>query len=737
MIGMTRYMTAALGAALVLAAVIYVLVMQLGLPSWVFTGAVGLLVVGLPVVVVTSVAQRRRASRMTSAAGTLWRLTWRGALLAGLVGFGALALVTVGYVGMRALGIGPAASLITSGALGDRGRIILADFENRTADSAHGPTVTELMRIGLSQSRALSLVDPAQVGRILVLMQRDPADGVDAAVAMEAAQREGLNAVVTGELVSVGSAFSISARLVSAEGDVLTALQETARGEDELVEAVDRLSVNLRERVGESLRSIRRSEPLERVTTGSMRALRVFSQGLNATNEGDDPRAVQLLEEAIALDTTFAMAYRKLAIILNNRAERRSRAVQAATKAYQYRDALTERERYLVTAAYHSVVTRNRDQIMSAYSTVLDLYPDETIALNNLGVVYTGLREHERAAELYARALELDSTTSLYFGNLAAALGRARSFDSAASVIDRFEQRFPGNPEVAISRIYSAAFQKDYDGVVRIGYSLIDEQRGRVFWEAIAHVFMGSLAAMRGQMHQAQRDWDRGLALTAERSLAGRYLSRASGRAIQERLLLDDPARGRRVLDDALERYPLESLAPLDRPYESLARAYAAVGDPERGRQLIAEFDATPEADHSRDTERARHGALGIAAFAEGGFEEAIAEFRMWDDGNSCATCAYPWLARVYDQLAEADSALALYQRFVETPSYSFGNDAGHLAHAYVRLGELYEQRGEWQQAIDYYGRFVALWEHADPDLQLWVDEVRQTIARLSAEPRR
>ncbi len=723
--------------SLVLLALVYLLVIQLGLPMWVFVSALGLVVLGIPMVVATNTAESRRNTGQASE--TSWTdrwLTWRQALLVGAVGFGGLAVVTLGYEGMRALGIGPARSLITSGAIAERERIILADFENRTADSAHGPTVTELMRIGLSQSRAVSIIHPAQVGRILLLMQRDLADGLSASTAMEAAQREGINAVITGEVVAVGSGFSISARLVSADGDVLTALQETARSEDELVGAVDRLSVGLRERFGESLRSIRRSEPLERVTTGSMRALRVFSRGLRASNQGDDPRAVQLLEEAVAIDTTFAMAYRKLAIILQNRAERRSRAVEAATKAYHYRDALTERERYLVTAAYHSVVTRNRDQTMSAYSTLLDLYPDETIALNNLGVVYTGLREHERAAELYAQALGLDSTTSLYFGNLAGSLGRQHKWDSATSVIDRFEQRFPGNPEVAISRIYNASYRKNYDAVVQLGYSLIEEQRGRVFWEAIAHVFMGSLAAMRGQMIQAQRDWDRALTLTAERNLAGRYLFRASGRAIQERLLLDDPARARRILDDALEQYPLESLSPLDRPYESLARAYAAIGDPERGRQLIAEFDATPDADHSFDTERARHGALGIAALAEGKFEEAIAEFRMWDDGNSCATCANPWLARVYDQLAETDSALVLYRRYVETPSSSFGHDAGHLAHAYVRIGDLYEQRGDWEEAIEYYGRFVSLWENADPEMQSWVEEVRQSIARLSAEPR-
>jgi tetratricopeptide (TPR) repeat protein len=723
--------------AVALLALIFLLVLQLGLPTWVFASAVGLLVVGLPIVVATSTVERRRIVGTTGGAGAAdsW-LTWRRALIAGALGFGVLAVVTVGYSGMRALGIGPAGSLIASGAIAERERVILADFENRTTDSAHGPTVTELMRIGLSQSQAISIVDPSQVGRILLLMQRDPAHGVDAAVAMEAAQREGINAVITGEIVAVGSGYSISARLVSTGGDVLAALQETAGSEDELVGAVDRLAAGLRERVGESLRSIRRREPLERVTTRSMRALRLFSQGLRASNLGDDPRAMQLLEEAIALDTTFAMAYRKLAIVLQNHAERRSRAVEAATKAYQYRDALTERERYLVTAAYHSVVTRNRDQIMSAYSTVLDLYPYETIALNNLGVVYSNLREFERAAALYARALTVDSTSSLHYRNLSETLERVGNPDSAASIVERFARRMPGNPEVAITRILGAALRKDYDAAEQLGYALMDEQRGRVFWEAIAYMWLGNLSALRGQMNRAQREWDRSLVLTAERDLSGRYLVRAAQRAILERLLLDDSVGTRRVLGDALERYPLESLAPLDRPYGSLANAFAAAGDPARGRELIAEFDATPEADHSRDAERARHGALGIAALAEGRPEEAIDEFWQWDDGNACYTCAYPWLARAYDQMGESDSALALYERFVEIPSSSVGNDAGHLAQAYVRVGELYEQRGDRERAIDYYQRFVDLWKNADPELQQQVEEVRGRIVRLAGEPR-
>jgi Flp pilus assembly protein TadD len=136
---------------------------------------------------------------------------------------------------------------------------------------------------------------------------------------------------VTGEISQVGSGYSITARLVSVNGDVLTAQQASASSNDDLVAAVDQLSRELRERFGESLRTIARSEPLERVTTSSHEALRVFTQGLQASNKGDDARAMQLIEEALTLDTTFAMAYRKLAVLLSNNNERRGRRTPTGT----------------------------------------------------------------------------------------------------------------------------------------------------------------------------------------------------------------------------------------------------------------------------------------------------------------------------------------------------------------------------------------------------------------------
>jgi tetratricopeptide (TPR) repeat protein len=442
---------------------------------------------------------------------------------------------------------------------------------------------------------------------------------------------------------------------------------------------------------------------------------------------------MQLLEEAIALDSTFAMAHRKLAVTLQNHLERRSRAVEAATKAYEYRDRLTERERYLVTAAYHSVVTGDRDQVISAYRTLLDLYPDDHYALNNLGVIYSQLREYERAAEYYARALAVDSATRLHFSNLAIALENQEKFDSAALILERFESRFPGNPEVGIGWIYLAVMQKDYEATEELGQALIAAQRGTVYWEATAYEWMANLDAMRGRMASANERWQRAFELNAGRGLRGQYLLRTARRAITESQLLGDEAGGRQILDNALARFPLETLSPLDRPYGQLAMAYAAVNDGAHARSLVEEYETIPEADHSKLTELWKHGALGIADLKEGRFDEALTQFRLFDDGNSCNTCAIPWMARTFDEAGQADSARVLYEQFAETPSSSVWYDAAHLSHSYMRLAQLYEEEGDAEKAARYLQLFVDLLSAADPEFQPRVEEARADLERLRA----
>src|SRR5205807_8021717 len=142
-------------------------------------------------------------------------------------------------------------------------------------------------------------------------MNRPPGTRLDLALARELAQRVGAKVVVRGQIDPVGRGYVLAAELVApADGAVLVALRENARDDGAIIDAVDRLSRRLRERIGESLKTIRASEPLERVTTSSLEALQRYSQAVKASEAGEWDRAVDMLEQAIRLDSGFAMAQR-------------------------------------------------------------------------------------------------------------------------------------------------------------------------------------------------------------------------------------------------------------------------------------------------------------------------------------------------------------------------------------------------------------------------------------------
>src|SRR6059036_1223921 len=204
---------------------------QLGLPGWVMGAAIALLAVGLPLMVTTGLLERRRAlaGSVAPAGGNHW-LTWRRAFLSGAAGFGLLGLGTAVYMAMRLLGIGPVGTLVASGVLAQRDRLVLAGFENRTQDSTLGTSLTEALRVDLAQSRVVRLLDAAAVGQALGRMGKRPGVALDVALASELAEREGAKAVVHGQIAAVGRGYVLSAELVSApDGATLVALREDAK----------------------------------------------------------------------------------------------------------------------------------------------------------------------------------------------------------------------------------------------------------------------------------------------------------------------------------------------------------------------------------------------------------------------------------------------------------------------------------------------------------------------------
>ena len=74
-----------------------------------------------------------------------------------------------------------------------------------------------------------------------------------------------------------------------------------------------------------------------------------------------------------------------------------------------------------------------------------------------------------------------------------------------------------------------------------------------------------------------------------------------------------------------------------------------------------------------------------------------------------------------------------VFERYVDAldPLRELVDDV-YIAGIHKRLGELYEAKGDWQQAMSHYSKFVELWKNVDGPLQPKVAEVRAKLARLS-----
>jgi serine/threonine-protein kinase len=658
----------------------------------------------------------------------------RRTLVVGALALAALGLSAATYSAMRALGIGPAATLMSSGALSQRQPIILADFTNRSADTTLGPTLTEAFRVDLSQSPTVRLVDSRSIATGLQRMERSPREPLTPILARELAERAGVKAVITGEINPVGQGYVLSASVISAvDGAVLAAVREDAEESASLLPALDRLSTSLRKRIGESLTTLRSATPLEQVTTRSMAALRAYTEAIRLSNAGDYENAVPLLRRATTLDTGFAMAWRKLAVTLENTSAPKQQTVDAAARAYAHRDRLPELERYLTTAYYDGKVNYDPAGEIAAYRAALELNPNNDVALNNLALALMRDRQYGEAESLLVRGVRLTHGDVYYMNMIEVQLAQGHLADARATM-DSYARDLPNDANVPLVRASLVAAQQHFDSAGTIVKGVLAARPPGQFVREQAAMLLSTMELAGGQLARAEQLARDVMASAESRGALGDYLGVAVSLAWIDLRLRNRPADGLRRVDAALARHPLASIPPADRPYSTLATFYAIAGRTGEAKRLLDEADRTLPAGLLRG-DHGRFATRGAIALAEGRPGDAIAEFGAFHDSTGCLSCGLFEVAWIHDRMGQSDSARTAYERFVTVPALHPGIDeVMGFATAYKRLGELYEARGDRAKAIAYYGRFVELWKHADPELQPSVRDARNRIGRLTAE---
>ena len=269
--------------------------------------------------------------------------------------------------------------------------------------------MVDLLSRNLSGAEALVTVDP---GRVISAVRGGKEPGVqDVNRGRDIARKLGAGQFILGSVHAAGPRLRIQAQLYQKDSVASRAVAQAAVEGDStaLFELVDQLSAQLLVRRGQGQGA--RLAQTAALTTRSLPALKVYLDAERNLRAARFDSAVAGFQLAVSLDSSFALAYYRLAAAAAWTG-RMGILTPAVTRALALADRLAERDRRLLSA-FAEMVRGAADGAERQYREILETYPDDLEArfqLANVLYSYNAPRGRPpgEAAEQYGRVLEVD-----------------------------------------------------------------------------------------------------------------------------------------------------------------------------------------------------------------------------------------------------------------------------------------------------------------------------------------
>ena len=623
--------------------------------------------------------------------------------------------------------------------------------------------ITSLLITDLSSSEYLRVVSRQRLYDILKLIGKDDVATIDRSVATEVARRAGAKWILTGDILQIEPAIVLTSEVSVAEtGEILATHRIDGEAEEDLFAVVDRLSAEIKAVLSVPAHdTVEIDRPVADVTTHSAEAYRYYLEGLDYGEQLYWSEAEASYKNAIKHDTTFAMAYYRLATIAPSD-ERKA----LAEKAAKYGDKASKKERMYIKQFQASNESRYDDAIDTLEELVAE-YPEEKEAYLTLGGYYRNVRfDGERAIEMYTRAIEIDPMYKNAYNMMAytydnmgevektlwainkyveLAPDEANPYDSRADLLARngkvdeaiesYRRAVEIKPDFHYSiqklghmYVYKQDYEKAAEYYSRLSASSSQEWRaaGR---ECIAIIFMH-----QGKFDKALEVID--AAITADRMEQVGKASNPSKYFQKSRIYLE-----RGDLDKAIREYEIgmkisKELHPENAVGHRDLYAYLLIlaGRVEEGDSVFAQLDKDLE-EAGGIYEMARPMIQALRQHAEGNAEmaaelavkafEMVPDARMGADFGSRFFLALTLLdaGRLSEAVREYEDMLASYdERRAALPIWS--------VKCHYFLGKAYEMSGWHDKAIEQYETFLDIWQDVDPGIPV-IGEARERLASL------
>jgi serine/threonine protein kinase/tetratricopeptide (TPR) repeat protein len=643
-----------------------------------------------------------------------------------------------------------------------------------SADVAYlGEGLVNLLSTSLDGAGNLRAVDPHAV---LSIAQRGGSGALDPAGGAGLAERLGAGLYVLGDVVEAGGRVRIGASLYDrVQGSSPRARATIEGGRGEVFSLVDGLATQLLAQT--STGPTGRVTRVASVTTASLAAYKAYLDGEAALRAGRADSAVNALQQAIVLDTAFALAYYRLSVAAEW-ATRASLAEQSAEQAVRHSARLADHDRLLLRAL---LATRRGAGLEAEglYRDILATYPDDIEAWIELGEVLfhygpTLGQPLAQSRPAFERVLYFEPgyvSALVHLARIAALEDRPRAVDSLVGLVltlspssDRAlemralrayasrdvaaQQRVQGDLARAPDAVLPlsiwdlAVYAHDLDGAEDVARLLADPGRSRDA-QAAGHATLAYLALARGRLGAARLEMQRTAAVDSVRGLEFGTLLELAPFVSPRRGTLETARRALERLDAAA--VPASTLPTVyfnaHDGMHGVLRAYLlGVVNARLGDMATAEqYAATLLGEKGPPTDVGLPRDLGLevkaeVAIAQGSPGAALASLRQRVD-QSWFEChfASPFFSGTRGRYLRAGletdvpQAAVLFSTFEGYAGYALA----YAGPARLHRAALYERQGDRAAAARDYAWFLDRWKDCDREFTPLLDTARAGLARV------
>ena len=625
--------------------------------------------------------------------------------------------------GALALGVAVLTGLLFSRrtqALTEKDSILLTEFTNTTGDVVFDGTLKQALASQLQQSPFLNIIPESKIQQTLQYMGRPANERVTADIGRELCQRAGIKAMMIGSISPLGSHYVLQLNAINgANGDSIASVQQDVESKEQVLKGMDRAASELRQKLGESLSSVKQfATPLDQATTSSLDALKEYSLGHEAHARLDDAGAMPHFQKAVELDPNFAMAYGELGVSQGNRGMDKD-GEASLKKAMDLEDRASELERFYISGHYYSHVG-DYEKGVAIYEQWHKLYPRDTIPINNLGLAYADRGEFDKALNMALEEMRLEPESSYSYQDLASAYRENNRIQEAKAIAEQAVAKKLDS--VPIHRLlYVFAAERKDQPVMEHELEAIRGKPGEEF------LLQGKAAieASLGKFKQSASTFSESESIARKSGNA----ESAAGAEAQQAIyyaLVNDCTAGRTAAQSSLRHYPTGDNR------REVAAVAASCGDEAKAVALLKDLLKEYPADTILNAID-RPQIEATLQFRKGKYDEAL---RILGSAKQIEMGAgpkkFPYTTAycrglVYLRKGEGPLAAAEFQRILD---YHYLRPSIYIPLARLQLARAYALQKDTAKSKIAYQDFFASWKEADPDLPI-LKEAKTEYAKL------